>query len=86
MEFLLRAGGRSLPEAAMTMVPEAWEKDDDMTSTKKHFYRWSAMSMEPWDGPGDKLFWRNEIGVFEDVCMNIFMRSSRHFLPYLKNK
>lgn len=53
MEFLVRAGGRSLPEAAMTMVPEAWEKDDDMPSEKKHFYRWAAMSMEPWDGPGE---------------------------------
>ncbi|CAP23162.1 Protein CBG01975 [Caenorhabditis briggsae] len=51
MEFLVRAGGRSLPEAAMTMVPEAWEKDDDMSTEKKHFYRWAAMSMEPWDGP-----------------------------------
>lgn len=28
LEFLVRAGGRSLPEAAMTMVPEAWEKDE----------------------------------------------------------
>lgn len=27
-EFLVKAGQRSLPEAAMTMVPEAWEKDD----------------------------------------------------------
>ncbi|CAB3410195.1 unnamed protein product [Caenorhabditis bovis] len=51
LEFLVRAGNRSLPEAAMTMVPEAWEKDDDMSSEKKHFYRWAAMSMEPWDGP-----------------------------------
>lgn len=28
MEFLVKASGRTLPEAAMTMVPEAWEKDD----------------------------------------------------------
>lgn len=28
LEFLVRAGDRSLPEAAMTMVPEAWEKDE----------------------------------------------------------
>jgi glutamate synthase domain-containing protein 1 len=27
LEFLCKAGGRTLPEAAMTMVPEAWEKD-----------------------------------------------------------
>lgn len=28
LEFLVRVGGRSLPEAAMIMVPEAWEKDE----------------------------------------------------------
>ena len=28
LEFLVRAGDRTLPEAAMTMVPEAWEKDE----------------------------------------------------------
>ena len=33
MEFLVRAGMRSLPEAAMMMVPEAWEKDDVCLST-----------------------------------------------------
>uniref|UniRef100_A0A0K0D7U3 glutamate synthase (ferredoxin) n=1 Tax=Angiostrongylus cantonensis TaxID=6313 RepID=A0A0K0D7U3_ANGCA len=27
-EFLVKVGQRSLPEAAMTMVPEAWEKDE----------------------------------------------------------
>lgn len=70
LEFLIRAGGRSLPEvrernfthenrvmcgnlqAAMTMVPEAWEKDMNMNVEKKAFYNWSAMAMEPWDGPG----------------------------------
>ncbi|TMS36384.1 hypothetical protein L596_003559 [Steinernema carpocapsae] len=51
LEFLVRAGGRSLPEAAMTMVPEAWEKDDEMGPEKRSFYRWASMSMEPWDGP-----------------------------------
>lgn len=28
LEFLVRAGERSVPEAAMMMVPEAWEKDE----------------------------------------------------------
>jgi glutamate synthase (NADPH/NADH) len=28
LEFLVRAGNRTLPEAAITMVPEAWEKDE----------------------------------------------------------
>ena len=52
LEFLVRASGRSLPEAAMLMVPEAWEKDEDMGPEKRSFYRWAAMLMEPWDGPG----------------------------------
>ncbi|PIO70055.1 class II glutamine amidotransferase [Teladorsagia circumcincta] len=50
-EFLVKAGQRSLPEAAMTMVPEAWEKDEEMDHEKRAFYRWAAMAMEPWDGP-----------------------------------
>ncbi|KAK6061980.1 class II glutamine amidotransferase [Cooperia oncophora] len=52
-EFLVKAGQRSLPEAAMTMVPEAWEKDEEMDHDKRAFYRWAAMAMEPWDGPGE---------------------------------
>ncbi|KFD67556.1 hypothetical protein M514_03507 [Trichuris suis] len=51
IEFLLRAGERSLPEVAMTVVPEAWEKDKTMDLDRKAFYNWSAMVMEPWDGP-----------------------------------
>uniref|UniRef100_A0AC34GRP2 Glutamine amidotransferase type-2 domain-containing protein n=1 Tax=Panagrolaimus sp. ES5 TaxID=591445 RepID=A0AC34GRP2_9BILA len=51
LEFLVRASGRTLPEAAMLMVPEAWEKDEDMGQDKRSFYRWAAMLMEPWDGP-----------------------------------
>ena len=51
LEFLVMAGNRSLPEAIMTMVPEAWQKDDLMADHKKNFYRWASCLMEPWDGP-----------------------------------
>jgi len=51
LEFLMNAGGRSLPEAVMTMVPEAWQNDLAMDPTKKDFYRWASCTMEPWDGP-----------------------------------
>ncbi|GAB6032806.1 hypothetical protein CHUAL_012008 [Chamberlinius hualienensis] len=51
LEFLVNAGGRSLPEAIMTMVPEAWQNDSSMSEAKKYFYRWSECAMEPWDGP-----------------------------------
>ncbi|XP_042242518.1 glutamate synthase [NADH], amyloplastic-like isoform X2 [Homarus americanus] len=56
LEFLVMAGGRSLPEAIMTMVPEAWQNDDLMNSEKRDFYRWSACAMEPWDGPALMTF------------------------------
>lgn len=56
LEFLVMAGGRSLPEAIMTMVPEAWQNDQLMNSEKKDFYRWSACAMEPWDGPALMTF------------------------------
>ncbi|XP_052242063.1 uncharacterized protein LOC127852221 isoform X2 [Dreissena polymorpha] len=51
LEFLCMAGGRELPEAIMTMVPEAWQNDKTMPPEKKAYYRWSAFAMEPWDGP-----------------------------------
>ncbi|KAL1139053.1 hypothetical protein AAG570_009114 [Ranatra chinensis] len=51
LEFLVMAGGRSLPEAVMTMVPEAWQNDKTMSAEKRDFYQWSACAMEPWDGP-----------------------------------
>ncbi|ESO02185.1 hypothetical protein HELRODRAFT_65256 [Helobdella robusta] len=51
LEFLTIAGGRKLPEVIVTMVPEAWQNDTCMPDEKKAFYRWSAYTMEPWDGP-----------------------------------
>uniref|UniRef100_A0A158Q8Z6 glutamate synthase (ferredoxin) n=1 Tax=Elaeophora elaphi TaxID=1147741 RepID=A0A158Q8Z6_9BILA len=56
LEFLVYAGNRSLPEAAMTMVPEAWENDEEMAPERRAFYRWAAMLMEPWDGPALMTF------------------------------
>lgn len=51
LEFLVRVGGKSLPEAVMHMVPEAWQNDMTMSSEKRDFYHWAACCMEPWDGP-----------------------------------
>ena len=31
---------RSLPEAVMTVVPEAWQNDPTMPEEKRDFYRW----------------------------------------------
>lgn len=51
LEFLVMAGNRSLPEAVMTLVPEAWQNDELMPEYKKNFYRFAASLFEPWDGP-----------------------------------
>ncbi len=51
LEFLVMAGNRSLPEAVMTMVPEAWQNDEAMPGYKRDFYRFAASAFEPWDGP-----------------------------------
>lgn len=55
LELLLHTG-RSLPEAMMMMVPEAWEKNPSMTEDKKAFYEFNACIMEPWDGPASIPF------------------------------
>ena len=51
LEFLTWAGNRTLPEAVMTMVPEAWQNDRTMPQEKRDYYQWAACVMEPWDGP-----------------------------------
>ena len=53
---LLLMTGRSLPEAMMMLVPEAWEKDDDMSDNKRAFYEYNSCLMEPWDGPASIPF------------------------------
>lgn len=48
---LLYFTGRSLPHAMMMLIPEAWERNEDMQDPKKAFYEYHACLMEPWDGP-----------------------------------
>jgi glutamate synthase (NADPH/NADH) len=50
LELLVR-GGRSLPEAVMMMIPEAWQNDANMKPEKKALYEFFSALMEPWDGP-----------------------------------
>ncbi|TBL78668.1 glutamate synthase large subunit [Paenibacillus thalictri] len=50
LEFLMLSG-RSLPHAAMMMIPEPWSKHESMTPEKKAFYEYHSTLMEPWDGP-----------------------------------
>ncbi len=53
---LLHLAGRSLPHAAMLMIPEAWENDLEMDVDRRAFYDYASSLMEPWDGPAAICF------------------------------
>ncbi|MBT8238636.1 MAG: glutamate synthase large subunit [Croceitalea sp.] len=53
---LLLMTGRSLPEVMMMLVPEAWEKNTEMSASKRAFYEYNSCLMEPWDGPASIPF------------------------------
>ena len=53
---LLTLTGRSLPHAIMMMVPEAYEKQTDLSPELRAFYDYHSNQMEPWDGPAALIF------------------------------
>src|SRR5947199_78553 len=53
---LLMLAGRSLPHAAMMMIPEAYRERDDIPEELKGFYAFHSCLMEPWDGPAAVAF------------------------------
>ncbi|MCG6155417.1 glutamate synthase large subunit [Rubinisphaera margarita] len=55
LELLLQAG-RSLPEAVMMMIPEAWQNHHSMSEEKRAFYEYHSALQEPWDGPASISF------------------------------
>ncbi|MBV1877573.1 MAG: glutamate synthase large subunit [Pseudomonadales bacterium] len=55
LEFLLMSG-RTLQEAVMMMIPEAWQSDTNMSQEKRDFYAFNSTLMEPWDGPASIVF------------------------------
>lgn len=55
LEFLVH-GGRSLPHAMMTLVPEPFGNTFIMGEDKRAFYHYHAADMEPWDGPAALIF------------------------------
>ncbi|MDA0271959.1 MAG: glutamate synthase large subunit, partial [Proteobacteria bacterium] len=55
LEFLLMSG-KSLQEAVMMMIPEAWQADVNMPQEKRDFYEYHSALMEPWDGPASIVF------------------------------
>ncbi|MBX3432002.1 MAG: glutamate synthase subunit alpha [Pirellulales bacterium] len=55
LEFLLM-NGRTLQEAVMMMIPEAWQNHLTMDEAKRAFYEYHSALMEPWDGPASVAF------------------------------
>ncbi|MFC7442522.1 glutamate synthase large subunit [Laceyella putida] len=65
-EFLTLSG-RSLAHAAMMMIPEPWEHDEQMSEPRRSFYEYHSCLMEPWDGPTAIAFTDgNQIGAILD--------------------
>ena len=56
LELMTKASNRSLPEAVMMMIPEAWQDNDNLSDSKKAFYEYNSCVMEPWDGPAMVAF------------------------------
>ena len=50
LEFLMITG-RSLPHAAMMMIPEPWEKNKTLSPELRAFYEFHSHVMDAWDGP-----------------------------------
>ena len=77
LEFLLMTG-RTLQEAIMMMIPEAWQKNELMPENKRAFYEYHSCLMEPWDGPASIAFTDGKyIGAVLD---RNGLRPSRYYL------
>ena len=79
LEFLLM-NGRTLQEAVMMMVPEAWQNHETMSAEKKAFYEYNSCLMEPWDGPASVAFTDGKyIGAVLD---RNGLRPSRYYITH----
>lgn len=66
LEFMMLSG-RTLPHAAMMMIPEPWANDEKMDAQTRAFYEYHSCLMEPWDGPAAIAFTDgNQIGASLD--------------------
>src|SRR3990167_1154147 len=75
---LLMHTGRSLPHAIMMMIPEAWQKNEQMDPAKEAFYEYHACLMEPWDGPASIAF--TDGRVIGAVLDRNGLRPSRYYV------
>ena len=79
LEFMLMSG-RTLQEAVMMMVPEAWQNHETMSEEKRAFYEYNSCLMEPWDGPASVAFTDGKyIGAVLD---RNGLRPSRYYITH----
>ena len=77
---LLLMSGRSLPEAVMMMIPEAWENHESISPEKRGFYEYHSCLQEPWDGPASIAFTDGQyIGAVLD---RNGLRPSRYYVTH----
>ncbi|MFA5028679.1 MAG: glutamate synthase central domain-containing protein, partial [Candidatus Methylomirabilota bacterium] len=77
LEMLVMCG-RSLPHAVMMLIPEAWNRHEGMSASKKAFYEYHACLMEPWDGPASVSF--TDGRVIGAVLDRNGLRPSRYYV------
>ena len=77
LEFL-HLTGRSLPHSVMMMIPEPWQKNEQMSKEKKDFYQFHDFLMEPWDGPAAMGF--TDGVVIGGVLDRNGLRPSRYYV------
>jgi glutamate synthase (ferredoxin) len=53
---LLAMSGRDVTQSVMMLIPEAYEKSDEMSPELRGFYDYAASLTEPWDGPAAVAF------------------------------
>ena len=55
LEFLVM-NGRDLARSMTLMVPEPWERNDQLSDARRCYDEYQSMLMEPWDGPAAIAF------------------------------
>ena len=77
LEFLMMSG-MELPQAVMTLIPEPWSHERDLSAAKRDYYQYHAILMEPWDGPASILF--SDGDVVGAVLDRNGLRPSRYYI------
>ncbi len=55
LEFLVM-NGRDIARAMTLMIPEPWERNDQLSDARRCYDAYQSMLMEPWDGPAAIAF------------------------------